>query len=218
MSNLDSAATALEKGFCEDSNFPEPQQLLSELSELLTVLEGRQPETIVEVGTARGGTFCILSAIPSVNIAISIDLPGVAATENELQSVADAPTIRAIRQDSQTVQTKEKVEDILDGRDIDALLIDADHHYDSVMTDYELYAPLVGSNGIVFVHDIVVHDRADEIEVDEFWTDLEADGTKAEIVDQAYGPPFVKRDGWNIVAHGFGVVDRRGELKGRTHV
>ena len=40
------------------------------------------------------------------------------------------------------------------GGEIDALFIDADHAYESVERDFNIYAPLVRSGGIVGFHDI----------------------------------------------------------------
>ena len=41
------------------------------------------------------------------------------------------------------------------GISIDFLHIDADHHYDGVRTDWDLYSPLVTDQGIITLHDTV---------------------------------------------------------------
>ncbi|WP_435551979.1 class I SAM-dependent methyltransferase [Natrinema sp. CGMCC1.2065] len=208
----------LVTAFNPESDIPEPQQLKAEISALLATINERDPQTVVEVGTASGGTFYLLcNGINGIEQVVSVDLPGVAASKEQLRALSQGVNVHAIRGDSQRVDTKRTLECELDGAPVDVLVIDADHSYEGVRRDYELYAPLVASDGLIALHDIVVHGDAD-IEVDEFWAELDPDGTKAEIVDESYGPPPIERDGFEMVAHGFGVVDRRERLSGRFNV
>ena len=41
------------------------------------------------------------------------------------------------------------------GVEIDYLHIDADHHYDGVKLDWDLYSPLVTDDGVITLHDTV---------------------------------------------------------------
>lgn len=54
--------------------------------------------------------------------------------------------------DSQKVETRDALINKLNGRKIDLLFIDANHKYDFVKRDYELYGPLV--RHLVVLHDI----------------------------------------------------------------
>jgi predicted O-methyltransferase YrrM len=56
--------------------------------------------------------------------------------------------------DSQSQATVERVRRLTAGRPVDFLFIDADHSYDSVKRDFELWSPLVRSGGIVAFHDV----------------------------------------------------------------
>jgi predicted O-methyltransferase YrrM len=48
-----------------------------------------------------------------------------------------------------------KIEGILKGRKVDFLFIDADHSYEGVKKDFEMYSPLVRKGGIIAFHDII---------------------------------------------------------------
>jgi len=69
-------------------------------------------------------------------------------------------------------KTLEKLKELLDGRDIDILFIDADHHYEAVKKDYEIFAPLC--TGIVALHDIELKCESpkDSRTVWRFWDEI----------------------------------------------
>ena len=54
--------------------------------------------------------------------------------------------------DPPTVHT---VRGLLAARPVDVLFIDGDHHYAGAKADFDLYAPLVRSGGLIAFHDIV---------------------------------------------------------------
>jgi predicted O-methyltransferase YrrM len=54
---------------------------------------------------------------------------------------------------------------------IDLLFIDADHSYDAVKKDFELYAPLVSDGGLIVLHD-VVNPRWVDNGVAKFWQEI----------------------------------------------
>lgn len=68
--------------------------------------------------------------------------------------ISDAATTPDILGDSHAPEILEELKTALAGRTIDLLFIDADHDYQSVRQDYEMFAPLV--KGLVAFHDIVV--------------------------------------------------------------
>ena len=78
--------------------------------------------------------------------------------------------------DSHSPQTVEKLKAMLAGRPINLLFIDGCHSYDSVKSDYQLYAPLV--NHIVALHDIYLTRWENEpdglSQVPVFWKELMA--------------------------------------------
>lgn len=75
---------------------------------------------------------------------------------------------------SHSPETVEKLKKWLGGRLIDLLFIDADHSYESVKLDYEIYDPFV--KHIVAFHDIYSHDPGSPLRcgVRPFWNELVA--------------------------------------------
>ena len=170
-----------------------PLQSRYELEALARLVRSRSPEVVLELGTARGGTFFVLTrmAAPDATI-ISIDLPsGIGGSgypewkSGILRSFAtDQQAIHLVRADSHSPATVQQCRDILGGRPVDVLFIDADHSYAGVRSDYELYAPLVHHDGLICMHDVVPNPYNDAIEVDRFWNEV-ADDRASVIRDPA---------------------------------
>jgi len=83
-----------------------------------------------------------------------------------------------LRENSQAYACREKVREILNGKAIDFLFIDADHSYEGVKKDFQLYSPLVRKSGLIAFHDIL-----DECGVDRFWSEIKRDYKHEEIVE-----------------------------------
>ena len=158
-----------------------PLQSRFELRELAEVVRARAPKVVLELGTARGGTFFVLTqvAAPDATL-VSIDLPsgiggsGYPAWKNDIfrSFATDQQTVHLVRADSHSPATMARCRQILRDRPIDVLFIDADHSYDGVRTDYELYAPLVRPGGLICMHDVIPNPFNEAIEVDRFWTEI----------------------------------------------
>jgi cephalosporin hydroxylase len=160
-----------------------PAQVQSEVSELLEVINKMKPKVILEIGTANGGTLFLFSRVASEGVTmISLDLPGgkfgggYPAWRTLLYKSFAPPgrKIHLLRADSHKRDTLEQVKAILSGRDIDFLFIDGDHTYEGVKTDFEMYSPLVGKQGIIAFHDIVPGGWENVGGVPQFWNELKA--------------------------------------------
>jgi len=172
----------------------------AEFSPLLKLLRKRPPRTIVEIGTAAGGTlyaFCKIA--PAGSLVVSIDLPGGefggGYGEDQIPSLrtfaSKGQSLHFLRCDSHAESTRQAVLDILAGRRVDFLFIDGDHSYEGVARDFEMYAPLVANGGVVAFHDIVPHPKLPECEVDRFWDDIKRKYPHHEYVqpgDWGWGP------------------------------
>lgn len=145
-------------------------QKVSELSGLLAAASEIALDTVVEVGSARGGTFWALAQIAADDAHLaSIDIP--AGSPIDVRDGKDVYTgrdrerfhefakpgqqVTLIDASSQLLETRVKLQGALGGRMIDMLFIDADHRYEGVKRDYELYSPLVREGGIIAFHDII---------------------------------------------------------------
>ena len=78
---------------------------------------------------------------------------------------------------------------ILNGESLDYLFLDGDHSYEGVRRDFEMYAPLVRSGGLIALHDIAMHHRDAECQVDKFWSEIKNEYRHEEIVEDP-------RQGW----------------------
>jgi len=147
-----------------------------ELASFLALVMDLEPlRTIVEVGAFAGGTLWAWHQLGVRVIGVDLPPPGY----------PDGPQVNdlgmtVICGDSHDPATRDQLLAELDGLPIDMLFIDGDHTYEGVKADYELYAPLVRSGGIIGFHDIRDHAQQPYIEVKRFWLTLH--GEKEEIV------------------------------------
>ena len=171
--------------------FIKPAQIQSEIAEFISLLYERKPKTLLEIGTASGGTLFLLSRSASENATvISIDMlygkfgGGYYAWKIPLYRSFAMPRQRLhlIRDDSHNAGTVKKIGGILKGTKIDLLFIDGDHAYEGVKKDFELYAPFVSKGGIIAFHDIVIHPRETGCEVHRFWEEVKKGCRYQEII------------------------------------
>jgi cephalosporin hydroxylase len=152
-----------------------PVQVRDEILELLRILNELKPKTVIEIGTAGGGTLFLFCQVSSEDATvISIDLPGgkfgggYPKWKVPLYRTFKLPKqeLHLIRADSHNQETLEKVKNILSGRKVDFLFIDGDHSYEGVKKDFEMYGELV--DRVVASHDIVHHPFVPECQVEKF--------------------------------------------------
>lgn len=168
-----------------------PLQLKQELLRFAAVVEQHRPGLVLEIGTFNGGTMFVMSRLarPDATI-ISVDLPGGkyggGYSESHMRIIKRLPssdqTLHLLRADSHSVETREQVSHILGTGKLDLLFIDGDHTYNGVKADFEMYAPLVRSGGIVAFHDIAHHPPELCSDVDVFWQELKSTYQYEEII------------------------------------
>jgi predicted O-methyltransferase YrrM len=160
-------------------------QKKGELRPFISLLRKQTLRTVVELGTYRGGTLWLWCQLAEPDARIfSIDLPGGEfgggyddAQAQRIRSFARADQeIVLIRADSHLATTRDELITALGGRSVDFLFIDADHTYEGVKQDYEMYAPLVRRGGVVAFHDILPHTAEERCKVDVFWEELKREG------------------------------------------
>lgn len=184
-----------------------PTQIATEIDAFLKLVESRQVRIVLEIGTARGGTtFLFGHLLRQLELLATVDL---VPRHPRLLRDLFSPRLEfhAISGSSYAPSTVEKINQCLRGRKIDLLFIDGDHRYEGVAADFKLYSPLVASDGLIAVHDIVpsldsgnpIHQNRWVGGVPQFWQELRPQA----------------REYWEFVAHwkqngfGIGVVSNR---------
>jgi predicted O-methyltransferase YrrM len=131
-------------------------QKLEELVPALERIAELTPRRVCEIGTSAGGTLYLLTRVSAPDaLIVSIDLaipPPTAALRERF--ARPGQRLVSIAGDSHSAETARELERLLRGEQLDALFIDGDHTYDGVRADFERYAPLVRSGGIVALHDV----------------------------------------------------------------
>lgn len=160
-------------------------QKRSEILSLAAKVEELAPKIILEIGTERGGTLFIWSAIASEK-AISCDLQ-----EMELQrelykkfppNDSECQVVLHVG-DSHAEEFVEIVVNELDGQLVDFLFIDGDHSETGVEQDFEMYKNLVRPGGLIAFHDIVENQPLDTNQVQHFWNRVKDKYDYFELID-----------------------------------
>lgn len=176
-----------------------PLQSRAELTEFARMAQAHAPRTVLEIGTARGGTFLVLCRMAADDARIiSIDLPaglgGGGYPEWKipiLHSFAKkGQKIDLLRVDSHLDETLAKVKSLLGDQQIDLLFIDADHSYTGALSDFKRYSTLVRPGGLICMHDVVPNPNSDVIEVDRVWIEVSQGMDATTIRDPANIPGF----------------------------
>lgn len=160
---LDRPADLVSRVFQYAGGVLEPIQIQEELASLLAEVRQLQPQTVLEIGTARGGTLFLWTRLAKDDATIvSIDLPngkfggGYSSRWGSIYQrfAKSTQKLCLLRENSHDSQTRLKAEQLFGGKPVDLLFIDGDHTYEGVKQDWELYSPLVRPGGMIVFHDI----------------------------------------------------------------
>lgn len=181
-----------------------PVQIIDEALGLMDTLLGNAPRFLMELGTARGGTLFLLTRVASSDaLILSVDLPngpyggGYPEWKADLfrAFAKDRQCIHLIRGNSHKSSTFEKVRELLGRRQLDFIFVDADHSYEGVRRDYEMYSPLVRKGGMIAFHDIVPGLPESLNGVPRFWNEIKQGHKYVEIVKD-----------WGQSGYGIGII------------
>jgi predicted O-methyltransferase YrrM len=170
-------------------------QRSSEIRELLSVLERTPPQTVVEIGTASGGTLLLLTRVATPEaLLVSIDLPGgrfgggYSGWRRPLyKAFARAhQRIVLLRGDSHSETIAGRLAQLLGDRSIDFLLIDGDHRFEGVRADFLRFSRFVRPGGLIAFHDIVEDPDQDGMGVARFWETLRNALPSVEFIDDPH--------------------------------
>ena len=169
-----------------------PVQIRSEFSPFMKIIKKFNPKTVLEIGTAQGGTlFAFTRAAAAFARIISLDLPqgmyggGYQRWKIPLFRSFALPRqkLYLVRADSHQPSSLREVQEKFGGESIDFLFIDGDHSYDGVKRDFEMYSPLVKKGGIIAFHDIVPNPADSTCFVYKFWDEIKASFEHIELVE-----------------------------------
>jgi len=142
-------------------------QKLEELYALVCFLQLNPPSRIVELGSARGGTFSVFCEVATASaVLVSVDIAQLEDDSERMLSYARPyQLVHLVKGDSHDPTIRQRVKDLLVY--VDLLHIDADHTEAAVRADWEDYSPLVCPGGLVVFHDI-----SDGGPIGELWSEL----------------------------------------------
>jgi hypothetical protein len=143
------------------ANGHQAMQFVPELTQALTDVALIDPNVIVEIGCATGGTLYAWSKICREVYGITLD---------ECFGPVNDHGTHLFFGDSHADETRSWLTTQLDGKPVDVLFIDGDHSPSGVRADWADYSPLVRPGGLVLFHD-VAHTRV-EPDVVAFWQEF----------------------------------------------
>lgn len=180
-----------------------PNQVRSELREFLLFVQELRPRAVLEIGTALGGTFFLLTRVSAPDaVLVTVDLSspsdvrfgggdvGRRAPLYEAFAL-EQQRVRFLPGDSHTPTLRRRVETEFAGREVDLLFIDGDHSEAGVRTDYAMYKDLVRAGGAIAFHDIVDGDPELVGGVPRFWRSVRSSDAREFVADPTQG-------GWGI--------------------
>jgi predicted O-methyltransferase YrrM len=191
---------ALDIVYNSADGFIRPVQSRSEVERLLAWLVNRRPATVVEIGTASGGSLLLFARAAAEDaLIVSIDLPGGEFGGGYgpwriplYRSFArKRQRLHLIRADSHRPATVARLKKILGGRAIDFLFIDGDHSYEGVKTDFALYRPLMAPGGAVAFHDIATTAPESRCSVHRFWQEIKREFGGTEFIEALDRKPSI---------------------------
>ena len=116
-----------------------------------------RPQLVLETGTHEGySTSCIASALWFLGQQGAVMTIDPAPLKQVWQGTELEKHIRLVKKMSQ--EAKPEVQAFLNGRQFDMLVLDSDHHYDTIMDELIIYEPMLRDGGVILLHDTLFFD------------------------------------------------------------
>lgn len=150
-----------------------------EIAAVLDLIESA-PQRVLEIGTYRGGLTWLLARISTPDaLILTVDDNSWGSWRMPISMMrCENQQVYCIIGNSHACNTHETVRTLLGEERLDLLVIDGDHTYQGVRTDWDLYSPLVRPGGMAILHDITdwaPAPRKHEVEVWKLWEELRAE-------------------------------------------
>jgi len=120
----------------------------------------------VEIGVAQGGTLWMgAMGVKPGGLVIGVDNYCEVGEPDRQQALKVVRRLEETHEvkfltDKPSGELVEEVRELVGPRGIDHLHIDADHTYEGVKRDFELYSPLMRKDGLVQLHDINLYQQS----------------------------------------------------------
>ena len=115
-----------------------------------------QPRMILETGTFKGySTACIASALTTMGGDRRVITIDPAPHEDQVWAGTELESVVTLRRQT----SQDAFADLnLAGTRFDMLVLDSDHHYDTIMSELMLYEPMLNVGGVILLHDSLFFD------------------------------------------------------------
>lgn len=160
-----------------------PQQVETEVLQLLKLLKPLEPKTVLEIGAGTGGTLFLWTRVahPDARI-ICVDRPfgSILGGDPDFRSVIFSSFARGrqcvelLLGNSHDCALSDSIETMLDGRPLDFVFIDGDHTYEGVRRDYVTFGRLVSEGGVIAFHDIIEDPTHPGWGAHTFWNEIKS--------------------------------------------
>jgi predicted O-methyltransferase YrrM len=161
--------------------FAKPLQHEDELEGLIDLFQTAGVRSYLEIGVRYGGSFeRIVESLPKGSRGVAVDFPGGAFGDEESAPIL-CSALRRLKFKGYLVksifgpsQAPEVIERVKRFAPFDAVLLDADHSYEAIRKDFEVYAPM---SKLVVLHDVAAPETVRSkdglsVEVPRFWQEI----------------------------------------------
>lgn len=132
-----------------------------ELEFSMRVVNEFRPKVILEIGTAHNASLACWAACTEANLVIGIDpltLPKTSAQQASFDNLVTTYNLKIIPFRSNQPEAHEKLEELLNGKKIDFMFIDAEHDYGNALDDFKNYLPYMNEKSLIGFNDIYYSD------------------------------------------------------------
>jgi cephalosporin hydroxylase len=144
-----------------------------------------RPEAVVETGVARGGSLALsasmLELIGGDGIVVGVDVEIRSHNRTAIEKHPLAGRIRLVEGSSTDPETVAKVKSLVEGRSPVVVILDSMHTRKHVLSELELYGPLVTPGSYLVVFDTVIEDFPEDYFTDRPWGP--GNGPKSAVAD-----------------------------------
>jgi cephalosporin hydroxylase len=148
-------------------------QLPQDLLAVQEIVWQARPDLVVETGVAHGGSLIhsasLLELLGGDGLVVGVDVDIRAHNRDQIEAHPLAKRIRLVEGSSTDPAVVAAVGEIAQGRRRVLVMLDSDHTHAHVLSELELYAPLVTRGSYLVVFDTLIEDLPDELFAGRRW-------------------------------------------------